>query len=269
MIRLPIAGNTGGMNRWKAYAPIAFVLGMVLGVAGCGHGIIAAHQSTPRLIAEAQEPYMIRAAVVRALQARRYVAEADVPGRIIARYESGGMWFRVAVDYSPTQFQINYIDSAGLETYVEASSGALMIDGRYGRWTARLAQSIDVELERPYREAAQAAAAQREYELAVARETRRAAEAQRDEQLIRAQPAPPAPPPVVVQPVIPVVVPDVGLGGGVNVQRNYQNSSSSQTLTCCINGAYYSCPGQAAFQECMSTGPSPCTRDASRDGQCH
>lgn len=36
---------------------------------------------------------------------------------------------------------------------------------------------------------------------------------------------------------------------------------SEQTLTCCINGARYTCPSQDAFNRCSTLDPSLCTRD--------
>ena len=243
-------------------------------IAGCGRSYVPAQQSNPVLIATAQEPYLVRAAVVRALAARRYAAENEKPGQIIAKYERGDIWYRVQIDYSPTQYEVTYLDSGGLDAHTDPETGELVVDARYDRWVASLRRTIDQEMERPYREAAEAEAARREYELQVAAEQRRAAEANRDAVAIQRQPvaeqpgsAGPAVQPVV-QPVIQVPVPNVGLGGGVNVQRNYRDSQSTQSLTCCINGAFYSCPGQAAFDTCVSSGPTQCARDASRDGEC-
>ena len=44
---------------------------------------------------------------------------------------------------------------------------------------------------------------------------------------------------------------------------------SSSHFDCCLNGAYYSCPDQAAFDNCTLSSPSnPCSRDASEDSSC-
>jgi hypothetical protein len=255
---------------------VEWVAALVIGVslAACGRSYVPAQQSNPVLIATAQEPYLLRAAVVRALAARRFAAENEKPGQIIAKYERGGIWFRVQIDYSPTQYQVTYLDSGGLDAHTDPESGALVVDARYDRWVASLARSIDQEIERPIREAAAAEAARRDYELQVAAEQRRAAEANRDAVAVQRQPAAEQPgsagPAVqpVVQHVIQVPVPNVNLGGGVNVQRNHQSSQSTQNLRCCINGAFYACPSQEAFQSCVGSGPTQCTRDASRDGEC-
>lgn len=44
---------------------------------------------------------------------------------------------------------------------------------------------------------------------------------------------------------------------------------SSSHFDCCLNGAYFSCPDQAAFDNCTLSSPSnPCSRDASKDSSC-
>jgi hypothetical protein len=238
-----------------------------LALSACSYGSVPVNQARPVLIANAQEPYMIRAAIVRALDARRFTAEADAPGRVVARYVNGDRWFRVNVDYSTTQFTVSYVDSGGMETFVDPETQALMIDGRYGRWVTNLERSIESEIDRPYREAAEAEAARREYELAMAAEQRRAAEASAEAEALRRQPVPaPSPVPLIVQGVQSLPIPPIGVGGGASFDASHRQST--QSLTCCINGAFYACPGQAAFNECLSSGPSQCTRDASRDGQC-
>ncbi|MBK6464330.1 MAG: hypothetical protein IPF92_25515 [Myxococcales bacterium] len=68
----------------------------------------------------------------------------------------------------------------------------------------------------------------------------------------------------MIQPVIPALpVPLPQLpAGGVNVSRS--STQGSQTITCCINGAFYVCPSQEAFKKCMRLGPHECTRDPSK-----
>ena len=46
--------------------------------------------------------------------------------------------------------------------------------------------------------------------------------------------------------------------------------SSSSEYHCCINGAYYQCPDQAAFDKCGKVPPDPssCTRNSSKDNTC-
>jgi hypothetical protein len=49
---------------------------------------------------------------------------------------------------------------------------------------------------------------------------------------------------------------------------------SSLTIYCCLNGAYYDCPSQAALDKCIppnfmsAPDPSACTRNAGKDGTC-
>src|SRR5215468_2508631 len=68
------------------------------------------------LIADAQSPAEVRAAVVRALALRRFTTESEQAGRVVARLEKGSERVRVAVEYSGQQYAVRYIDSAGLKT---------------------------------------------------------------------------------------------------------------------------------------------------------
>jgi hypothetical protein len=254
----------------KKRAAVPFAV-LCTAVFGCG-GMIAAQTPRTVLLPSPSRPPMVRGAIVRALAVQRYEAEADEPGRIVARYERRGTRYRVEIAYTATQYSIRYVDSQGVDVERDEETGQLMIDGAYGRWIGRLERSIRDELARPGREQAAAVAAARQHELALANAAaererlRLEAEREANRPVVIREPAPP----VVGLPVpVPMPVPaPVQIGGGVHVQRQVTNRQSTQALTCCINGAFYSCPGQEAFESCLSTGPSMCTREPARDGQC-
>jgi hypothetical protein len=47
-----------------------------------------------------------------------------------------------------------------------------------------------------------------------------------------------------------------------------ENQNNQMTWECCLNGAYYQCPDDAAFEQCGARDPSGCSRDASKDSSC-
>jgi hypothetical protein len=59
-----------------------------------------------------------------------------------------------------------------------------------------------------------------------------------------------------------------GSGGGGGGTR-------SASYSCCLNGAFYACPSQAALDRCIppnfqgTPDPSECMRDTTQDGSCH
>ena len=48
------------------------------------------------------------------------------------------------------------------------------------------------------------------------------------------------------------------------------DDESSESYTCCLNGAYYTCADSEELATCSLTGdePNQCTRDSSRDDEC-
>ena len=67
----------------KTFAPhtaIVIILA-VLGAAACGRGIVPLNPTTPVLLESQADPAELRAAIIRALEARRYTTEAEEPGQ--------------------------------------------------------------------------------------------------------------------------------------------------------------------------------------------
>ena len=231
------------------------LLAVVL-LVGCGTSYYPP-PSDPVLIANAAQPAEIRAAVIRALSDRRYQTEQEEGGRIVARHERGDYALRVAVEYDGGHYAIRYLNSAGYKTQ-PAPNGSIVIEVRGSKEMKALQTAIDREIQRPAREAAEAERHEREYRLMLEQQktSRAQANAQAANANLQAQQQ------SQVQPVyVPVPVPVGPPPGAVNVQSS--STQGSQSITCCINGAFYSCPSQEAFRQCMGANPSACTRDTS------
>lgn len=171
----------------KTFAPrAAVVLLAVVGAVACGRGIVPLTPTTPVLLESQTDPAELRAAIIRALEARRYTTESEEPGAIVARLQSRGVMLRLRFDYSATDYRITYLESVGLDHRLD-ENGTPVISRRYDGWVAQLRRTIDDERERPAREAAEAAEQQRNHELAVLEEQRRREQEQRDHEAREAE----------------------------------------------------------------------------------
>ncbi len=235
---------------------------------GCGTSYSSTRVADPVLIARSSAPSEVRAAIVRAMEARRFTPKSEEPGRIVARLDRGSQKLDVAIEYSGTQYVVRYLDSAGLKSKA-GPDGDVLVDEHWSGWVKGLRARIGEELLVPAKEAAETARRERDYQLLI--EQHRTAQAQANANANAnanasqsGDPnggAPAAPGQLVIQPVIPIPLPQLP-NGGLNLNRS--STSGSQSITCCINGAFYVCPSQVAFKKCMSLGPNECTRDASR-----
>lgn len=246
-----------------------FGLGLALSASACGTAYSSTKVADPVLIARAQSPAEVRAAIVRAMDGRRFSPKSEQPGLIVARLDRGDVKLEIAIEYSGTQYLVRYVTSSGLKTK-PGPDGDVLVDEHWAGWVKGLKSRIGEELLAPAKEANAAAKRERDYQLML--EQHRTAQAQANAAAAAqangaANPGPdtPASPgpavPFVIQPVIPIPMPQLP-GGSVNL--HHSSTSGSQTITCCINGAFYVCPSQEAFKKCMSLGPHECTRDASR-----
>ena len=239
---------------------------LTLLLAACGTSYTSTRVADPVLVAKSDSPAEVRAAVVRALAARKFSAKSEEPGKIVAELDRGSERLVVAVEYSSTQYLVRYVSSSGLKTK-PGPGGDLLVDEHWAGWVKGLKSRIGEELLAPAKEAAETAKRERDYQLML--EQNRTAQAQANAQAAQAnaQPTEPAPAPaapgivpVVIQPVIPLPLPTLPMpAGNVNVQHS--TTSGSATITCCINGAFYVCPSQEAFKKCMSLGPHECRRE--------
>jgi hypothetical protein len=231
-----------------------------LALVGCRGKVPAEAPKTVLIAAQTEDE--VRAAIVRTLAGvhfKYYTAEKDDPGLIVVRWQKGERFFRVSIEYSPKRYTIKYVDSHDFDAAPDPETGTLMISGAYGKLTRRLAEAIENELGRPARERGQAVAAERQHQINVENQRTRQSEAAREAERLKHLP-PPAPQPVNVAPrPQPQPAP---------IQHQHKVIKGNQKITCCVNGAYYDCPSQQAFQSCMSMSPSQCKRKPGRDGSC-
>lgn len=160
--------------RFGSASPLTHaVLGaaLLLGVPGCGTRLVPLRDQGAVLLQQPTEQTAMRAAITRALTARGYTAEAEQPGKIIARLDQRGVSLRLNIDYTQTQFAVSYIDSQGLNFQVGPQGP--MISPRYNSYAENLRRSIRDELDRPARDAQAALDAQRQHELDVLEAQRR------------------------------------------------------------------------------------------------
>ncbi len=197
-------------------------------LAGCAKPWTPVTHIERHVLVTPNDPQLVRSAALRALQARRFQVEADEPGRLIALWSSRGITFRVEVAYDHLGYEIRYLGSAGLPIREEGSEA--WVGGHYGRWVQSLNSTIQRQLEVHARQAHSGGA------------VHVPAQAQ-------AHPAP-------TTSVVTVEAPVMEAAPNVTV------------LGCCINGAYYSCGSQPAFDQCVSLDPSRCSRVPGNDGSC-
>jgi hypothetical protein len=93
-------------------------------------------QPTTILLAQAQQPQIVRAGVVRALTQLGYRTEGEDGQRIVASYTRGRQSVRIQVEYWPTQATISYLGSTGLRFRPDGSSRD------YERWMSNLTREI-------------------------------------------------------------------------------------------------------------------------------
>jgi len=147
--------------------------------AACGRRAVPLTSTTPVLLQSQVAPDAMRAALVRALDARRFTMESEEPGALVGRYQNRGQMLRLRIEYGANDFRITYLESTGLG-YVVGRDGTPMISPRYDRYVAQLRQTIEDEIARPERERQEAIEEQRQHELAVAEQHREAEREQRE-----------------------------------------------------------------------------------------
>ncbi len=244
----------------------AFTVSASLLVTGCGTTFTSTRTAAPVLLAHPQSPDAVRAAIVRAMENRRFVAESEEPGRILARFDHSGAQLQVSIEYSDANYAVIYRSSAGLATR-PGPDGEVLVDSRWASWVKGLKARINEELKAPAREAAESARREREHQILI--EQHHTAQAQAEAQAAQAAAAPPppaaAPPPPApaVGAIFQAVIPALPMPN-VNVQGGASSGSVSQSYTCCLNGAFYVCPNAQALNKCGKLRPSECTRDTSR-----
>jgi hypothetical protein len=166
---------------------LVLVTGLAVGSVGCtrGRGVPLRDARAVLLPAPMRETEL-RAAITRALSSAQFTADSETPGIIVAESNRGRRRLRVRIVYSPTQYQLAYLDSDGYGAQV-AEDGARVIHPSFERAMRNLSRAIDDEIGRPTREANQAVEQQRRHVVAViearnrgAAQAREAAERERE-----------------------------------------------------------------------------------------
>lgn len=158
----------------------------VVAAGGSGSEFVQS-QATPRpttlVLTGAPAPTALREALARALQARGYVVEREEGQRLVARWSPRRVTLTIAIDYSPQQVTISFLEATGVEIAADGSSR------RYDGWMRQLTQTIQEEIARPERERQEAVARAEQQQADRVREQReseeRARERDRQERLER------------------------------------------------------------------------------------
>jgi hypothetical protein len=248
----------------------AFTVSASLLVTGCGTTFTSTRAAAPVLLASPQSPDAVRAAIVRAMENKRFVAESEEPGRILARFDHSGAQLQVSIEYSDSNYAVIYQSSAGLKTR-PGPDGEVLVDSRWASWVKGLKARINEELKAPAREAAASAQRERDHQILIEQHHTAQAQAEAQAAQAAAAPPPPPPPPAGAPPFPPLSGPGMIFQGAIsppmpniNVQGGSSSGSVSQSYTCCLNGAFYVCPNAQALNKCGKLRPSECTRDTSR-----
>jgi hypothetical protein len=148
----------------------------VTGTETPGGEVISFSPAPITLVYGATPPDDVRAALARALSERRWILETSEGGRVVAHLEHRGASVRIAIDFGDTQLAITCLSSDGLT--IESVSSSRRYDG----YMRQLTGTIESEIGRPAREAAEAVARAEEAERTREREARDAVarEAERD-----------------------------------------------------------------------------------------
>lgn len=109
-------------------------------------------QPTTVVVTGSPTPAAMREAIARALGSRRYVIESEEGTRLIARWSPRRVTIAVAIDYSPTEVSISYLQSSGVDF---GSDRGLR---QWDNWMRQLSGTIQEEIARPAREQQEAIA---------------------------------------------------------------------------------------------------------------
>lgn len=146
----------GRPMRTHRFALVSLVLSVtaLAGLSGCARRVrvetttpatVAVAQPAPQyyqpppttiLLPQAQQPQIVRAGVLRALNALGYQAEGENGQTIVAVYARGRETVRIQAEYWPTQVNITYLGSTGLRFRPNGTSP------HYERWMANLSREI-------------------------------------------------------------------------------------------------------------------------------
>jgi len=184
----------------------------------------------------------VRTALIRALEAEHFRVDSENGAQLTATYTHRRRSIQIAVVYTPTSYQITYLNSSGFRARTDAR-GQAWIHPRYQRHIDNLNRRVRQELERPAEQL-------REHQLAVAR-------AQRS---VVVRPSVVA---VAVAPTAPVAVAPVASAGGY-VAVNPGAGGAYVTPGVAPNAGYAAPPtgyGQPSCEDALADQGHPSTTE--------
>jgi hypothetical protein len=115
------------------------VASLALSLYGCGSSKVL---TDPPMITSSgmADPTYVRAAVLSGMARRRWVAERDDPGVVLARFDHGGHQARVWVRYDASNVVIQYADSTNLN--FRLINNTPYIHKAYNKWVLVLSREI-------------------------------------------------------------------------------------------------------------------------------
>lgn len=137
-----------------AFTSTVFAVVALAGLSGCARRVrvettpttvVAQTQAQPQyyqpppttiLLAQAEQPMLVRAGIIRALTGLGYRTEGEDGQRIVASYGRGRETVRIQIEYWPTQATVSYLGSTGLRFRPNGTSP------HYERWMANLSREI-------------------------------------------------------------------------------------------------------------------------------
>src|SRR5262245_26212568 len=130
-----------------------FAVLLIVALVACGGAkFVPTSSADAVLLAKPETPAEVRAAVIRALENRRFTTESEEAGRVVARLDKGDASLHVAVEYTGSQYLVRYLNSTGLMTQ-PGPSGTTLVEDRWVSWVKGLKARIKEELALPAKEA--------------------------------------------------------------------------------------------------------------------
>ncbi|MBO6936340.1 MAG: hypothetical protein JJ863_15320 [Deltaproteobacteria bacterium] len=159
------------MHRFATITLVALALTLT----ACGSRLVSVGPPRGGMVTQTDDPQAVRAALARALEARRFTIESEGEGKLIARLDHGARSLRVRVEYDTESYRIAYEGSDGFGYQIDPRTQEPVISPHYPRYVTTLDRTIQNELRRPAEEAREAEEA-RQQAIADAAEQERAEE---------------------------------------------------------------------------------------------
>jgi len=104
----------------------------------------ASSVSAAVLLPDAHPEAAVRAAIIRSLSDQRFETESEEAGFIKAKYQRGDRSIQISVEYTGSQYRVQYLDSDGFAS--QGKGNQLMLDSALHKQIGKLKKQIDREL---------------------------------------------------------------------------------------------------------------------------